>query len=75
MITDAKNKYYTDLLRKKLFDLSVGIKQYQRTFCNIINKKQAKYILLNGVIITNFQNEANLFKNFFAQQCSAQYGI
>ena len=28
------------------------------------------YILLNCVLITNFQNEANLFKNFFVQQCS-----
>ena len=28
------------------------------------------YILLNCVLITSFQNEANLLKNFFVQQCS-----
>ena len=27
-------------------------------------------ILLNGVFITNFQNKANLFNEFFVQQCS-----
>ena len=28
------------------------------------------YILLNCVFITNFENEANLFKKIFIQQCS-----
>ena len=27
-------------------------------------------ILLNGVFIANFQNKANLFNEFFVQQCS-----
>ena len=27
-------------------------------------------ILLNGVFITNFQNKANLFNEFFVQKCS-----
>ena len=72
MITDAKNKNYTDL-GKRLCDPSVGIKTYWRTLHKIINKKQAMNIppiLLNGVFITNFQNKANLFNDFFVQQCS-----
>ena len=72
MITDAKNKYYTDL-GKRLCDPSVGIKTYWRTLHKIINKKQVMSIppiLLNGVFITNFQNKANLFNDFFVQQCS-----
>ena len=72
MITDAKNKYYTDL-GKRLCDPRVRIKTYWRTLHKIINKKQAMNIpptLLDGVFITNFQNKANLFNNIFVQKCS-----
>ena len=66
MITDAKNKYYTDL-GKRLCDPSVGIKTYWRTLRKIINKEQAMNI---PPILLNFQNKANLFNDFFVQQCS-----
>ena len=72
MITDAKTKYYSRL-GKKLCDPSVGIKTYWKTLHKIINKKQVMNIppiLLNGVFITNVQNKANLFNEFFVQQCS-----
>ena len=68
----ASNKYYTHL-GKRLCELSVGIKTYWRTLHKIINKKQAMNIppiLLDGVFIKNFQNKANLFNDFFVQQCS-----
>ena len=51
----------------------MGIKTYWRTLHKIINKKQVMNIppiLLDGVFITNFQNKANLFNDFFVQQCS-----
>ena len=68
----ASNKYYTHL-GKRLCELSVGIKTYWRTLHKIINKKQAMNIppiLLDGVFIKNFQKKANLFNDFFVQQCS-----
>ena len=74
MITDAKNKYYAGLV-EKLCDPNVGIKTYWKTLHIIINKKQVMNIpaiLLNGVFIRNFQNKANLFNEFFVQQCSIQ---
>ena len=68
MITDAqKNKYYSRL-GKKLCDPNVGIKTNWKTLHKIINKKQVMNIppiLLNGVFITNFQNKAYLFNEFF----------
>ena len=67
MITDAKNKYYTDL-GERLCDPSVGIKTHWKTLRKIINKKQVMNIppiLLDGVFITNFQNKADLFNDFF----------
>ena len=72
MITDAKNKYYSRL-DEKLCDPNVGIKTYWKALHKIINKNQVMNIppiLLNGVFITNFQNKANLFNEFFVQQCS-----
>ena len=72
MITDAKNKYYSGL-GKKLCDPNVRVKTYWKTMHKIINKKQVMNIpriLLNGVFSTNFQNKANLFNEFFVQQCS-----
>ena len=72
MITDAKNKYHTDLGERRC-DPSVGINTYWRTLHKIINKKQAMNIppiLLDCVFIANFQNKANLFDDFFVQQRS-----
>ena len=72
MITDAKNKYYS-WVGEKFCDPNVGIKTYWKTLHKIINKKQDMNIppiLLNGVFITNFQSKANLFNEFFVQQCS-----
>ena len=72
MITDAKNKYYSRP-GEKLCDLNMGIKIYWKTLHKIINKKQVMNIpriLLNGVVITNFQNKANLSNECFVQQCS-----
>ena len=72
MITDARNKYYSRL-GEKLCDPNVGIKTYWKTLRKIINKKQVMnipLILSNGVFITNFHYKANLFNEFFVQQCS-----
>ena len=67
-----KNKYYSRL-GEKLCDPNVGIKTYWKTLHKVINKKQVMNILpilLNDVFITNFQNKADLFNEFFVQQCS-----
>ena len=51
----------------------MGIETYWKTLHKIVNKKQVMNIppiLLNGVFITNFQNKANLFNEFFLQQYS-----
>ena len=72
MITDAKTKYYSGV-GEKFCDRNVGIKTYWKALHKIINKKQVMNIppiLLNGVFITNFQNKANLFNEFFVQQYS-----
>ena len=69
MVTDPKNKYYTDLGKGPV--TPVWEKTYWRTLHKIINKKQAMnipHILLDRVFITNFQNKANLFNEFFVQQ-------
>ena len=71
MITEAKDKYYSRL-GEKLCDPNMGIKTYWKTLHMIINNKQVLNIppiLLNGVFISN-QNKANLFNEFFVQQCS-----
>ena len=67
MSTDAKSKYYSRH-GEKLCDPKLDIKINWKTLHKIINKKQVTNIppiLLNGVFIANFQNQANLFTNFF----------
>ena len=67
IITDAKNKYFS-WRGAKLCDPYMGIRTYWKTLHKIINKKQVMNIppiLLNSVFITNFENKANLFNDFF----------
>ena len=49
------------------------LKTYWRTLNRIINKKETTNIpplLENGIFVTNFQKKADIFNEFFVQQCS-----
>ena len=70
-ITQAKNKYFSSL-GKKLSDPTHDIKSYWTTLNEIINKKKFSNIpplLENGVFVTNCQTKANIFNNYFVEQC------
>ena len=72
IIRDAKKNYFA-CLGRKLFDRSVGIKTYWSTLNEPVNKKKTTNILPlleNGLFVTNFQTKADLFNDFFVQQCS-----
>ena len=72
MITIAKDNYFASLDRK-LSNPAIGIKTYWSTLNKIVNKKKATNIpplLENGLFVTNFQNKAEIFNNYFVQQCS-----
>ena len=72
MITIAKDNYFATLGRK-LSDPATGIKTYWSTLNKIVNKKKATNmppLLENGLFVTNFQNKAEIFNNYFVQQCS-----
>ena len=72
MITIAKDNYFASLGRK-LSNPAIGIKTYWSTLNKIVNKKKATNIpplLENGLFVTNFQNKAKIFNNYFVQHCS-----
>ena len=72
MITIAKDNYFASLGRK-LSNPAIGIKTYWSTLNKIVNKKKVTNIpplLENGLFVTNFQNKAEIFNNYFVQQCS-----
>ena len=72
MITIAKDNSFASL-GQRLSNHAIGIKTYWSTLNKIINKKKATNIpplLENGLFVTNFQNKAEIFNNYFVQQCS-----
>ena len=72
MITTIKDKYFA-CLGRKLSNPAIGIKTYWSTLNKIVNKKMATNIpplLENGLFVTNFQNKAEIFNDYFVQQCS-----
>ena len=72
MITIAKDNYFATLGRK-VSDPATGIKTCWSTLNKIVNKKKATNmppLLENGLFVTNFQNKAKIFNNYFVQQCS-----
>ena len=71
-IIQSKDEYFSSL-GKKLSDPAHGTKSYWTTLNKIINKKMFSHVpplLENGVFITSFQTEANIFNNYFVEQCS-----
>ena len=75
MITAAKENYFSSLGRKQS-DPSVGVKAYWTTLNKVINNKKMTNIpplLENGIFVTNFQKKADIFNDFFVQQCSLNH--
>ena len=72
IIREGKENYFA-CLGRKLSDPSVRIKTYWSTLNKIVNKKKTTNIppvLENGLFVTNFQTKADIFDEFFVQQCS-----
>ena len=67
MITNTKDNYFT-FLGRKLSKPATGLKAYWATLNKIINKKII--LLENGIFVTDFQTKADIFNDFFVQQCS-----
>ena len=69
----SKQKYYDDLSRK-LNDPLISRKKYWTLLKTFINGKKVPVIpplLVNDLYVSNFNNKANAFNNFFANQCSS----
>ena len=72
MIKRNKNSYY-DHLTSKLNDPKTSAKAYWAILKTFVNGKKIPSIpplLINGQFITDFLSKANIFNNFFAQQCT-----
>ena len=72
-IIEAKDKYYSKL-GKKLSDPNIGVKYYWNILNKLIDKKKFTNIppiLENGLFVTNLEGKANLFNDYFVEQCNA----
>ena len=72
-IIEAKDKYHSKL-GKKLSDPNIGVKYYWNILNKLIDKKKFANIppiLENGLFVTNLEAKANLFNDYFVEQCSA----
>ena len=71
LIREAKRSYF-DKLGDKLSDPQTGQKHFWTAFKRITNKKKLTNIppiFDNNVYVTNFQHKANIFNDYFADQC------
>ena len=72
-IIEAKEKCYSKL-GKKLSDPHIGVKSYWNILNKLIDKKKFTNIppiLENCLFVTNLEAKANLFDDYFVEQCSA----
>ena len=71
LIKDAKLAYYTNL-GNKLSDPKIGQKHFWTAYKRIANKKRKSNIppiIDDDIIISNFKKNADLFNEYFANQC------
>ena len=71
-IAEAKNTFYSKL-GNKLSDPHIGVKSYWSILKKLVDKKKFANIppiLENGLFITNLEAKANLFNDYFVEQCS-----
>ena len=72
LIRDAKNSYY-EKLGNLLSDPSTGEKHFWSAFKKLSNKKKSTSIppiIDNNVYITDFNQKASIFNDYFANQCT-----
>ena len=74
LIEESKNQYYTRLSHK-LLDPKTSQKSYWSTLKTFLNNKKIPCIrflalLHQNKFVTDFKEKANIFNNFFANQCS-----
>ena len=70
-ICEAKRSYF-ERLGDKLYDSQYGRKHFWTAFRRSTNKKKLTNIppiLENNTYVTNFQQEAKIFNDYFAEQC------
>ena len=71
LIREAKQIYY-EQLGNKLSDPQTGQKNFWSAFKRVTNKKKHTNIppiINNNIYVTNFQQKANIFNDYFANQC------
>ena len=72
LIVNAKDDYFYNH-GQKLSDPSLGPKSYWTVLNKILKKKKYTNIpslLINAILVSNFQTKADLFNDFFVEQCS-----
>ena len=72
LIEESKNQYYTRLSHK-LLDPKTSQKSYWSILKTFLNNKKIPCIpplLHQDKFVTDFKEKANIFNNFFADQCS-----
>ena len=72
LIKEAKLAYYTNL-GNKLSDPQIGQKHFWTAYKKIANKKRNTNIppiIDDGVFISNYRKKADLFNEYFANQCT-----
>ena len=72
LIDESKNHYYTGLSHK-LLDLKTSQKSYWSILKTFLNNKKFPYIpplLHQDKYVADFKEQANIFNNFLAYQCS-----
>ena len=72
LIRQAKSSYY-EKLGKLISDPSTGQKHFWTAFKRLSNKKTSTNIpplIENDVYVTNFQEKASIFNDYFAKQCT-----
>ena len=65
-ITQAKDEYFSSFGKKKLSHPVHGTKCYWTTLNKIMDTKK----IFQYTTFTNFQTKANIFNNYFVEQCS-----
>ena len=71
LIEESKNQYYIRLSHK-LLDPNTSQKSYWSILKTFLNNKKIPCILplYQGKFVTDIKEKANIFNNFFADQCS-----
>ena len=73
IIKPSKENFYNNLA-KKLNDSNTSSRKFRSIIKNFVNGKETSIIpplLVNINLSSNFREKANIFKDFFVQQCQS----